>query len=264
MASHPNRPELSLIVPLYNEAACMVENLKEMLAYLDMSGFSYELVLVNDGSTDATEVLCKHLSEDNASIRLISGAVNRGKGWAVKTGVLKARGNYIIFTDADLAVPIRFVEPLLKELRKAAPVVIGSRHLANSSLKVREGAGRQLLGEVFRRVTQWGLSLRVSDITCGFKGFTRSTAMDIFSRSVIHGWGYDAEILFLAQELGYPIREIPVDWYHSFDSKVKVGLDSLHTLGELLCIHYYQRTGRYLLPNKVIKAKNNRERSAWC
>lgn len=126
-------------------------------------------------------------------------------------------------------------------------MVIGSRHLPQSSLRVREHLVRQFLGEVFRRLTQLGLGLRVSDITCGLKGFEKMAAFDIFSRSRIERWGYDAEIIFLAQKLGYDIEEIPVDWYHSFDSKVKVGPASARTLIEILQIYYYYFANHYHL-----------------
>ena len=118
-------------------------------------------------------------------------------------------------------------------------MVIGSRHLPESAFGVREGPWRQYMGEVFRRLAQLSLGLRVSDITCGFKGFEREAAVDVFSRAKVDGWGYDAEIIFLAQKLGYTVGEVPVIWYHSFDSKVNVGLDAVRTLTEMAQVYYY-------------------------
>jgi len=253
MSSIKNYPELSLIVPLYNEALCLEENIATMLAYLERSSISHEMVLVNDGSADATETACKRLSANNRAIRVISSAVNRGKGWAVKTGMLQAQGKYAVFTDADLAAPVQFLLPLWEQLRGGASIVIGSRHLPESSFEIREGFLRRFFGEIFRRFATLTLGLKVTDITCGFKGFNRTVAFDIFSRSKIERWGYDAEILFLAQKLHYPVFEMPVNWFHSFDSKVNVGIDSLRTISEMLRIGHYYRTKRYELNSPSIK-----------
>ncbi len=256
--------DLSLIVPLYNEEKCLKENVELIKACLDMLEKDYEIILVNDGSRDGTEAIAKKIVERDTKTRLLTSTKNHGKGYAVKWGVLNAFGKYTIFVDADLAVPIHFIEPLLEQLQKETSLVIGSRHLPDSSFKVCEGLARQLLGEIFRRGTRWALDLRVSDITCGFKGFTRAAALDIFSRSVINRWGYDAEILFLAQELGHQICEIPVDWYHSFDSKVKVGVDSFRTLAELFRIYYYHRIRGYRLPKAVLEEAAVHDRSVCC
>jgi hypothetical protein len=147
--------------------------------------------------------------------------------------------------DADLAVPVRFVTPCLGKLEGGSQFVIGSRHLPSSSFKVREGPLRQVCGEVFRRLAQFGLSLKVSDITCGLKGLERNAAHALFSRSKINRWGYDAEIIFLARKLQYSIEEVPVDWYHSSDSKVSVGIDALRTFTEMCRVCYYYVTKQY-------------------
>jgi glycosyltransferase involved in cell wall biosynthesis len=258
MCGNKQTPELSVIVPLYNEASCLEQNVSQVLFYLEACATSYEIVLVNDGSTDATGAICNRLATDNPSIRTISSTVNRGKGWAVKTGMLEARGKYAVFTDADLAVPIQFLGSLLEQLKNGASVVIASRHLPESSFEIREGFLRRLFGETFRRVTRIILGLRVTDITCGFKGFNRKAFCNIFARSMIEGWGYDAEIIFLAQKLEYTILEIPVEWYHSFDSKVKVGIDSIRTIMELLCIIRYHKTNRYALQDTKVKRVYNK------
>jgi hypothetical protein len=133
----------------------------------------------------------------------------------------------------------------LNKLEGGSPMVIGSRHLPSSSFKVREGPLRQVCGEIFRRFAQLSLDLRVSDITCGLKGLEREAATDIFSRSKIDRWGYDVEIIFLARKLKYAIEEVPVDWYHSFDSKVRVGIDGLRTFTEMCRVYYYYITKQY-------------------
>lgn len=238
-------PDVSVVIPLYNEAACVEASFSMIAGYLEGLGRGYEVVLVNDGSTDATKSICREIVNRASRARLISYGVNRGKGFAIKKGVLASSGDHVIFTDADLAVPVHFLGACLAHLEAGSPVVIGSRHLSGSSIVVREGALRQFLGEVFRRFAKGSLGLKVSDITCGLKGFERKAAFNTFSRSKIHGWGYDAEILFLAQRLGYRIAEIPVEWHHSFDSRVKVAPAVVKTLTEIFRIHCYNLIDDY-------------------
>jgi len=239
------KPYLSLIVPLYNEAGCLRRNIEIIKAYLDSLRKDYEMVLVNDGSLDNTGAIVKEIARGNRRVRFLDNPGNRGKGYAVKTGILNAIGKYVLYTDADLAVPIRFVGVCLNKLERGAPLVIGSRHLAASSIKVREDPLRQFLGEVYRRGTKLGLGLNVSDVTCGLKGFDSNVARHIFSRSRIEKWGSDAEIIFLSRILGYRIAEVPVEWYHSFDSKVQVASACVRTLIEMLQIRYYHLTNTY-------------------
>ncbi|MBU0986453.1 MAG: glycosyltransferase [Proteobacteria bacterium] len=225
----------------------METNVGKILEYLKSVKISYEVVLVNDGSTDSTEAICQSIVKSNRSTRLISYPVNRGKGYAVKTGMLESKGIYRLFMDADLAVPARFIQPCIRQLQEGADMVIGSRNFSKSSVKVPEGSLRRFLGGVYLRLVRRAFNLGVSDITCGLKGFEENKAYNIFSRSKIERWGYDAEIIFLARKLGYNISEIPVDWYHSFDSKVKVALDSVRTFIEMLQIYCNYRKGRYIL-----------------
>ena len=238
-------PYLSLIVPLYNEAGCLRRNIEIIKAYLDSLKTDYEMVLVNDGSLDNTGAIAKEIARESRRVRFLDIPGNRGKGYAVKTGILNAMGKYVLYTDADLAVPIRFVGVCLNKLEQGTPLVIGSRHLSESSIKVRENPLRQFLGEVYRRGTRLGLGLNVSDITCGLKGFHSNAACKIFSRSKIERWGFDAEIIFLGRILGYRISEVPVDWYHASDSKVKVVSACVKTFVEMLQIRYNQLTNTY-------------------
>lgn len=239
--------ELSLVIPVYNEAVCLEANVAKILEYLETIKIDYEIVLVNDGSTDSTETVCHSIINRNPKMRLVSYSVNRGKGHAVKTGMLKAKGVYRIFMDADLAVPIQYIQPFMRQLHAGTDVVIGSRNLATSSIEVPEGRLRRFMGGAYLNLVRSIFNLRVSDVTCGLKGFEEKIAHNIFSRSKIERWGYDAEIIFLARKLEYSIYEIPVEWYHSFDSKVKVALDSARTFIEILQTYYNYRRGRYRL-----------------
>jgi len=243
----PKEPMLSLIIPLYNEAACIEGNLRTVQTYLETTKWEHEVLLVNDGSTDQTAAIVNQVARDNPRVQLITRAKNHGKGYAIRQGMSQAKGQYVIFTDADLAVPEIFLGMCMRELEGGSHVVIGSRHLPDSSFEIRESPLRQLLGEIFRRVTQLSFRLDVSDVTCGLKGFRKECADQIFSRSRLNRWGYDVEILFLAQKLGYHITEIPVRWYHSFDSRVRVGIDSARTLIEMGQVYHYYLHGLYRL-----------------
>ena len=237
--------QFSLVLPLYNEASCFEKSFDCVKRYLGSLKGDHEIILVNDGSTDETPSMVEEIVQNEPQCRSLSSPVNRGKGNAVRRGVLNALGKYVVFSDVDLAVPVHFIGRCFELLKAGAPVVLCSRHLPQSSFKVPEGALRKFLGEVFRRFAQLSLGLRVSDITCGLKGFERKAAFEIFSRSRIDRWGYDAEIIFLAQKLGYAVEEVPVDWYHSFDSKVRVGIDSLRTFIEICQVHYYYLRKQY-------------------
>jgi glycosyltransferase involved in cell wall biosynthesis len=236
---------LSLIIPIYDEEAYLKRNFETVKGYLDDLRKEYEIVLVDDGSTDSTASIIKDIVRANPQSRSLASPKNRGKGNAVKRGILNAAGEYVIFTDADLAVPVHFIGTCLKKLEAGATFVIASRHLPESSFKVRENFLRRILGEIFRRFSRLSLGLRVSDVTCGLKGLERKAAHDIFSRSKIDRWGYDAEIIFLAQKLGHKIEEFSVDWRHSFDSKVNVGTDSLRTFTEICRVYYYYLSKQY-------------------
>jgi glycosyltransferase involved in cell wall biosynthesis len=239
--------EISIVVPVYNEAGCLYRNMGILVACLEELAVPWEVVLVDDGSTDETGNIGRQLAAEFKGTRLEGYAVNRGKGYAVKTGMLKACGKFRLFTDADLAVPVEFIGRCLQRFRQGDDIVIGSRHLKESVYKIPEGAVRTFLGRVYRKLTLEVFGLSVSDITCGLKGFSARATEAVFSRAKVDRWGYDAEILFIAEKLGYQIREIPVDWYHSFDSNVRLGLDVPRTFSEMLMIWMNYRKGLYRL-----------------
>ena len=243
-----NQIELSIVIPLFNEEACLEKNVTIVRNYLKTLPLSSEIILVDDGSRDNTATICRRLNEKYKDIKVEGYSTNRGKGYAVKTGMLAASGQFRILIDADLAVPIEFAGICLKILQSGAAAVIGSRHLPDSSFKIPEGPVRSTLGKIYRKLTLLCFRMNVSDITCGLKGFNEQVVAEVFSRSVIERWGYDAEIIFLIQKLGYPIAEMPVEWYHSFHSAVNVGRDSVGTLLEMIQIYINYKRKRYDLP----------------
>lgn len=246
-AEMPEEAMVSFVIPVYNEERCLADNVSVLEAYAAQLNIPHELVLVNDGSTDASLEICLAIAGENPHVRVLGQPVNRGKGFAVRTGMLSSRGVFRIFMDADLAVPVDYIENCIACLAKGADVVIGSRHLPGASIRVPEEAVRQTLGGIYRRLVLSAFGLQVTDITCGLKGFGKSAAEAVFRRSRIDRWGYDAEILFLAQHLGLVFREIPVDWYHSFDSDVHIIKDSFRTLVEMFQIYFRYAAGRYHL-----------------
>lgn len=240
--------ELSIVIPLYNEEACLEKNVSIVINHLKTFPITSEVILVDDGSSDNTASIGRRIAEQNLPVRIESYPENRGKGYAVKTGMLAATGRFRIFMDADLAVPVDYTGVCLEKLRNGSAVVIGSRHLPTSRFKIPEGAARSMLGKIYRKLTLLCFRLQITDITCGMKGFCEKAAVEVFSRSTINRWGYDAEVLFLTQKLGYTIAEVPVDWYHSFNSAVNIGRDSVGTFVEMIQIFINYRKKRYDLP----------------
>lgn len=240
--------EISAIIPLFNEDRCLRNTVDAVARYLDSLNRTWELILVNDGSRDRTAAIARELACGDSHIRLLSYGKNRGKGHAVRTGMLDARGRYRIFMDADLAVPVDYIGRCIDRLAQGASVVIGSRHLPGARIRVPESALRQTLGGIYRRMVLTGFGLSVTDITCGLKGFSVAATEAIFSRSIITRWGYDAELLFLAQKFGFRVEEIPVQWFHNFNSSVHVLKDSIRSFIEMVLIYWRYARGGYELP----------------
>lgn len=235
-------PLLSLIIPLYNEEKRLF-NLTKIYRYLDNKIFDYEILLVNDGSLDKTfQKLKKHYRK--FKFNLISYKKNKGKGFAVKQGMLESKGKYKIFTDIDLSTPIQELDKFVTQLKKF-DVVIGSRKMRDSKLRQRQTLLRENLGKGFTFLSKSILALDISDFTCGFKGFTKRAAKEIFSRQKLKGWGFDSEILFLARKLGYSIKEIPVSWSNDPKTKVEFPADIIKSLSDLIKIRFFDFKNEY-------------------
>ena len=237
--------ELSVIIPLYNEAACLIPNVESTISHLAGMNVSYEIVLVDDGSRDGTLDLCHVLAERFPEVRVHGHKPNRGKGYAVKSGMLAGRGEYLLFMDADLAVPLDYLNPCLEKLRQGSPVVIASRHARGAAICKRESPLREILGKVFRKMALLGLGLPVSDVTCGLKAFSSEARLAVFNPARIERWTYDAEILLLASRLGYSISEVPITWFHNDDSAVRVLKDAVQSMMDLIRIKYWAISGAY-------------------
>jgi glycosyltransferase involved in cell wall biosynthesis len=242
---------LSLIVPAYNEAARIPEPLGRMIAYLANRSYASEIIVVDDGSEDDTAGVARRLAA-NAPIpvEVVRYPTNGGKGLALKVGFARARGERILFTDADLSVPIELAEQLLAALDEGADLAIGTRNHADAKLAVRQPRYREVLGAVFTVLVRLVIS-PVSDATCGFKAFRGDVGRDIFAHLRIRDWSFDAEVLFLARRSGYRVRELPVAWSDRPGSNVRIARDAVQSLLGIARIRWNAARGLYERPHPV-------------
>lgn len=235
--------KLTILIPAYNEEKVIKGTLNSILKEEANKGYSWEIVIVDDGSHDSTSKIVKNF--DAQKVHLVRLPQNRGKGAALREGVLDSQGNFIIFMDADLSVPLENIDVFLKELEKGFDVVIGSRRLGGSNILVHQPWLRENMGRVYTLLSKIVTANNIADFTCGFKGFTKRAAFDIFQKSLIDRWSYDAEILFLAKKLGYKIREMPVSWVNRSATRVVLGNAVLTSLRDLLKIRLNDISGKY-------------------
>ncbi len=242
--------ELSVVIPAYNEAAVIGDTVARVTAYLEATG-NHELIVVDDGSQDATASIVRAFAEQHTCVRLVSNPGNRGKGYAIRNGVLHARGEYVLYTDADLVYPIEGAAPFLAALRAGADVAIGSRSHAGTlfALHPRHFSyiyQRYLVGRAYIAVVNWLLQLGVSDTQCGFKAFRGSVARDVFARLCLDDFAFDVEALYVARARGYRLIELPVYFlYLGEQSSVELVQDSLRMLRDLWRIRSNGRAGVY-------------------
>jgi dolichyl-phosphate beta-glucosyltransferase len=237
----------SIVVPAYNEEKRLPATLAAIVAYLDRNGSpSSEVLVVDDGSSDATAAVAEGFQSTHPEVRVLRNPGNRGKGYSVRHGMLEARGDWILFTDADLSAPIEELDKLLAAAReRGASVAIGSRALDRSLIAVHQSWFRETAGRFFNLLMRIATGLPFSDTQCGFKLFERKAAQEVFRRLAIERWGFDAEALFLARRLGFKTIEIPVRWSHSEGTKVHMLRDSVNMFLDLLRIRWNQLRGAY-------------------
>jgi dolichyl-phosphate beta-glucosyltransferase len=238
---------LSVVIPAFNEARRLPSYLHSVAAYLNGRGLSHEILVVDDGSTDDTARLIEQAGTQHRTIRLIRLPRNSGKGAAVRAGMQFAQGELQLFADADGATPIQELERLEAAVKNGADLAIGSRTLASrdSRYQVRARLHRTLLGNLFNRVVR-RLGIRdIHDTQCGFKLFRKSVAQDLFSVARIDGYGFDLELLYIAQQRGYRIAEVPINWTDQPGSKVRVIRDGFRMLREMLAVRRNHARGLY-------------------
>ena len=236
-------PLLSIIIPAHNEENRLPGTLDEIWKFLQTQSYSAEILVVENASTDGTLEVCREYSRRIPSLKC-EHLAERGKGLAVKHGMLAAGGDYCFFADADLSMPIkeinRFIPPLLADM----DVAIASRE-AKGAIRYGEPAYRHLIGRIFNSMVRVLVLPGLQDTQCGFKCFRRDVARDVFSRQTFTGMSFDAEVLFIARQLGWRIAEIPIPWYFNPDSRVRLVDDSLRMAMDLLTIRRNARKGIY-------------------
>lgn len=237
-------PELSIIVPAYNEERRLPRTLARIREYLAASQLSAEVIVVDDGSTDATRQVVEEACATWPALRLLPNGRNRGKGYSVRHDMLRASGRLALFTDADLAAPIEEADKLLAALTEY-DVAIGSRAVDRRLIEVHQSRFRELAGISFNWLVRWTTGLPFVDTQCGFKAFRREPARIVFEQQRTAGFGFDPEVLFLARHHGLRVVEVPVRWAHDPLTKVRMVRDSLRMLGELLAVRWHELRGRY-------------------
>lgn len=238
-------PYLSLTIPAFNEEMRIGKSIDHILNFLQSQRYSFEVIIVNDGSRDRTEELVRDRFGRDESVKILRQAHNQGKGEAVKLGMLSAAGKYLFFTDADLSVPIETLPTFLERLEVNCDVAIGTRRKTGASIEIHQPFYREIMGRTYTMLSNWILASHVSDFTCGFKGFRREAARVLFSLQKIKNWSFDSEILFLARLKEYQIEEIPVTWSADKATKVKLWRDVASSLFGLMKIRAHQCLGRY-------------------
>jgi len=239
---------LSLIIPAYNEEDRIGQTLTDATAYLDAQSYDAEIVVVDDGSTDATGAVVRPFSEREGAtpVRYVRYEKNRGKGYAVRLAMQDhAKGRYRVYYDADASTPITELEKLWPFFERGADIVIGSRALPGSDIAVRQARYRELMGRTYNLILRLLRLTRFRDTQCGFKGFTAEACAVVFPRQTLHRFSFDAELLFIAWKHGLRIEEIPVRWINSPLSRVRVIKDSAKMFLDLITIRIKDWRGRY-------------------
>lgn len=247
-----SEPTHSFIVPAYNESERLATSIPKVLDYVRDRGFNAEVIVVDDGSTDATAEVVRQFAVANPLVVLVQNPGNRGKGYSVRNGMVHARGTVAMFTDADLSSPITEADKLFAALAEGADVAIGSRWLKRELQTERQPLHRQLYGRLFNLGLRIVLGLGYRDTQCGFKAFNRKAIETIFTRQQIERWGFDPELLFLADKFKLKTAEIPVEWAHDHRSKISPVRDGLRMGVEVLKIRWNDMMGRYREPSVVL------------
>jgi dolichyl-phosphate beta-glucosyltransferase len=236
-------PLFTLVIPAYNEETRLPATLARISEAFEFRGEPYEVLVVVNGSTDRTAEVVKEGTERDSNVRLVLTPL-RGKGRAVKIGITEARGDRIVFADADLSTPIEEVIALADQLDERNQVIIASRE-GSGARRVGEPYVRHLMGRVFNLLVQLLAVRGIQDTQCGFKAFTRECAQDVFRRQQIVGFGFDVEVLYLAKRLGYGIKEVPVTWTYAASSRVDPVKDTIRMFRDVLAVRWNDLRGLY-------------------
>jgi glycosyltransferase involved in cell wall biosynthesis len=238
----------SIVIPAYNESRRIERSLQKVFAYLTRQGWDVEVIIVNDGSRDNTADIVRRYIDANTNLRFIENPGNRGKGYSVRNGMLHARGDVMLFSDADFSAPMEEAPKLFEQIEAGADVAIGSRWIRPELQTQKQSLHRQLFGRVFNLALRLALGLRFKDTQCGFKAFSRHAADTIFPLQKIVRWGFDPELIFLAEKKGLKVVEVPVRWAHEQGGSIHPIRDGLRMLLEVLKVRWYWTAGKYTTP----------------
>jgi dolichyl-phosphate beta-glucosyltransferase len=227
-------PALSIVIPAYNEEDRIGPTLARITAWLRARGGTWEIIVADDGSKDRTREVAAAAGD---GVRVLALTPNRGKGAAVRAGMLAAAGDRVLFSDADLATPIEELDKLTAELDRGADIAIASRALAGAQIETRQHPLRELMGRTFNGIVRLLVLGGIRDTQCGFKLFTHAAAQELFGRATVDGFAFDVEILWLARDR-FQIAEVPVTWRHVDESKVSPGTDALRMFADVVKLRF--------------------------
>ncbi|WAC06562.1 MAG: glycosyltransferase family 2 protein [Thermodesulfobacteriota bacterium] len=245
MVESLNNIHLSVVIPAFNEAERIGATLQKIHEFLLTRDYRSEIIVVDDGSSDNTRKVIRKFAGEFSSVRLLGNKVNRGKGYSVRAGVLHSQGRIILFSDADLSTPIQEVDKLADWLDQGYDIAIGSRALPGSDILERQPWPREFMGKTFNKLVQLLTLSGIKDTQCGFKLFKKEAANVLFAKQTVWGFGFDVELLFIADKNGYRIKEVPIKWINSPDSRVHMVKDSFSMLIDLVRIRTRYLTGKY-------------------
>jgi dolichyl-phosphate beta-glucosyltransferase len=235
-------PELSVVIPAFNEASRLPETLRKVTHYLEARGTAYEVLVVDDGSTDATAQ--RAAETGGAAVRVLRNDMNRGKGYSVRRGMLEARGEKRLMTDADLSTPIEDLEHLLARIDEGCDVAVGSRAVPGARIEVRQPWYRENMGRLFNLFVRVLVVPGLRDTQCGFKVFTARAAREVFAVALLDGFCFDVEALYIARSRGYRVAEVPVTWRNDAASRVTT-VGGLLAFLDLLKVRANAWSGKY-------------------
>jgi glycosyltransferase involved in cell wall biosynthesis len=237
--------KVSFVIPAFNEATRILDTLRRVAEYRKHLPYESEILVVDDGSTDETVAIVEQL--DYSGLRLVRNGTNRGKGYSVKSGVLAAAGEYVLFSDADLSTPIEETANLLAvAVNENADVVVGSRGLDSRYIEKHQSSVRENGGRMFNVMVRMLLGLNIRDTQCGFKLFKRARVESAFQKQTTDGFGFDPELLFVMSRQGLKILEVPVRWSHVEGSKIRFFRDGVRMFTDLLRIRWNNLMGKYI------------------
>ncbi len=244
-------PTSSIVLPAYNEAERIAVTLDKVMRYAEQRGGRTEVIVVNDGSTDHTADIVREQAGRHPSLRLVENPGNRGKGYSVRSGMLHARGDVLLFSDADLSSPIEEADKLFAAIQAGADIAIGSRWVRTELQVKRQPIHRQLMGRMFNQALRLILGMNFKDTQCGFKAFNRRAAEVVFPQQRIERWGFDPELLYLAKRSNLRIEEVPVAWSHREGTRIHPVRDGLRMFAELFKIRWNAIRGKYSMHRAV-------------